>query len=249
MNLEKINILLVEDDQVNQFLVSSFLRKWGMNLTVANNGQEAITLIQSKNFHLVLMDIQMPGMDGLETTATIRMIDDLYYKTVPIIAFSADTQNFRNSAIQHGITDFIAKTFEPEELRNKINEYTRVATSPRPILMDFESYTDGDQAFKVELISLLIGNLQELQRSLFNTVSKGSDIFFAICHKVKPTLSMLQDQELESILEELKTLINGRQEKMIVAFHEKQGQFNKLCNNIIGSLATESNKSLTRKSA
>ena len=84
-----IRVLLVEDDIINHKMASRLLIKWGMEVTVANDGAEAISLIKGKKFTLVLMDLQMPDMDGCEATTIIRALDDPYYKTVPIIAFSA----------------------------------------------------------------------------------------------------------------------------------------------------------------
>lgn len=125
----KINILLVEDDKINQVIVSTFLRKWDMTFAIANNGREAVQVIQNKNFDLVLMDIQMPVMDGLETTTAIRAMDNPYFKAVPIIAFSADFQILKNSTARNGLTDSINKMFDPQELLEKINEHTNLKTT------------------------------------------------------------------------------------------------------------------------
>jgi signal transduction histidine kinase/CheY-like chemotaxis protein/ligand-binding sensor domain-containing protein len=83
------HILLVEDNKVNQLVAVNFLKKWGMKTTIAQNGKEAVQLIKDKSFDLVLMDLQMPEMDGYEATRLIRAMDEPYFNEVPIIALSA----------------------------------------------------------------------------------------------------------------------------------------------------------------
>ena len=121
-----VEVLLAEDDKINQMVVCAFLRKWGMRVTVANNGKEAIMHVLQKNFQIVLMDLQMPLMDGLEATNIIRAMDDLYFKTVPILVFSAHViSNVKKLTIEHGVTDLLSKPFEPLELRKRINYYAK----------------------------------------------------------------------------------------------------------------------------
>jgi CheY-like chemotaxis protein len=118
------NVLLVEDNQINQKIAGAFLRKWGYTVTVANDGREAVLLITSKNFQVVLMDLQMPEMDGYESTNLIRSMDDPYFKTIPIIAFSAScTISSREMARSFGMTDFINKPLMVEEFQHKIDMY------------------------------------------------------------------------------------------------------------------------------
>lgn len=118
-----INVLLVEDDVINQKVACRFLQKWGVDVTVANGGFEALQLVRNKNYRLILMDMQMPGMDGCETTTRIRALEDPYYKTVPIIAFTASNiDDIRHTATLHGINDFVSKPLNSEEMI-KINQY------------------------------------------------------------------------------------------------------------------------------
>src|SRR5260221_2643052 len=153
MNNKKVNILLVEDDEVNQLVAGVLLRKWGAQVAIAKNGEVALAMITDKSFDLVLMDIQMPVMDGFESTSRIRAMDDLYFKTVPIIAFTASGMiEVQKKDAGKGMTDFIAKPLDVEELQNKINKY--IPSRRRPLFINFNLYTDGDLDFKKELISL-----------------------------------------------------------------------------------------------
>src|SRR5882724_10870346 len=110
MNYQGMNILLVEDNEINQFMTKAFLQKMGMVVTIAQHGKEALSKILSKVFQAVIMDIQMPEMDGFESTSKIRAMDDKYFKSVPIFAFSASgIKSVKDRAIMHGMNDVINK--------------------------------------------------------------------------------------------------------------------------------------------
>jgi CheY-like chemotaxis protein len=122
--MKKANVLLVEDNFINQKVAVALLSMWGVNVTIASDGQEALDQITSKNFQIVLMDLQMPGMDGFESTSRIRSMDDPYFKNIPIIAFSASSDfSSREEAREHGMTDYICKPLMLEEFQNKICQY------------------------------------------------------------------------------------------------------------------------------
>ena len=69
---QHINILVVEDEKVNQKVVKQILNKWGQNVDVADNGKKALLMLEERNYDLILMDIQMPELDGIQTTKFIR---------------------------------------------------------------------------------------------------------------------------------------------------------------------------------
>jgi CheY-like chemotaxis protein len=122
--MKNANVLLVEDNFINQKVAVAFLKMWGHNVTIASNGSEALLQITSKSFQVILMDLQMPGMDGYESTSRIRSMDDPYYKNIPIIAFSASSDfSSKEQAREHGMTDFINKPIMFEEFQHKIDQY------------------------------------------------------------------------------------------------------------------------------
>lgn len=117
-----VNVLLVEDDLICQKIARRFLINSGMDVTIANDGLEALSLLHKKHFSLILMDLQMPQMDGCETTLRIRALDDPHFKTVPIIAFTASA-DLKEKAAALGMNDFLSKPLNSEELLKKINKY------------------------------------------------------------------------------------------------------------------------------
>ena len=232
------NILLVEDDHVNQLVAGKMLNKWGFQVTVATNGKEALEMITSKKFQMVLMDMHMPEMDGGEATRRIRAMEDPYFKTLPILAFSAFVEN-KESAIQLGMTDYASKPLNPTELQTKITKYLMETTTQTPsvrkLSVDFDTYTEGDQLFKHELIHLMIGNVVELQQSLPNgQLPDEREIFHKALHKVKPTIGILNDPALTDIVEKLKEL--DTKDKLYDGIADT---FHKLCTEVIQALKNE----------
>lgn len=115
-------ILLVEDNKINQLVVAKMLRKLDITVITADNGQEAVDAYEKEPFDLVLMDIQMPIMDGYRTTAEIRKHSDVEKRDVPIIALTASAfLTEKEKAKLFGMNDHVGKPFGPDELLEKIS--------------------------------------------------------------------------------------------------------------------------------
>ena len=124
---ERIHILVVEDEYLNQFIAGKLLQRYGFQYVIAGNGLEAVRLIADKSFQLVLMDMEMPEMDGYETAQIIRSLNDTYFKTVPILLYSSCFFN-QNEVINMGMTDIAQKPLEHDDLEQKIIKYVINAT-------------------------------------------------------------------------------------------------------------------------
>jgi signal transduction histidine kinase/CheY-like chemotaxis protein len=115
-----INILIVEDNAINQLLVLKLLQKKGYQTTVAENGKIGLHKYSNADFDIILMDLQMPEMDGYETTIHIRNMKS-YKKDVPIVAMTAHTiKGEREKCLSIGMNDYISKPFHASELYEKI---------------------------------------------------------------------------------------------------------------------------------
>ncbi|MFA6202188.1 MAG: PAS domain-containing protein [Gallionella sp.] len=115
------HVLLTEDNRINQLVATKMLEKIGLLVDIANNGEEAIQRLQEKTYDIVLMDIQMPVMDGLEATRLIRQ--DARFTNLPIVAMSAGVTLDEKSACDNaGMTGFVAKPINSTELINKLIE-------------------------------------------------------------------------------------------------------------------------------
>ncbi|MDD4911577.1 MAG: ATP-binding protein [Sideroxydans sp.] len=125
--LEGKRILLVEDNRVNQVLATRILQKYGVFVEVANHGGEAIQKLDAASYDIVLMDIQMPVMDGLEATRRIRQ--DARFVNLPIIAMSAGvTLNEQALCTEVGMTDFVGKPINSAELNSKLLALSQAST-------------------------------------------------------------------------------------------------------------------------
>jgi CheY-like chemotaxis protein len=240
--MRNINILLVEDNEVNQIVASALLKQWGLTVTIANDGKKALALVQNKNFHLILMDLQMPEMDGYESTNHIRAFDDPYFKNVPIIAFSASSMiNTKELAVSYGMTDFIHKPLCVEELQEKINHYVVASDNPHPqqdvVSINIDQHTDGDPAFKSELLCLIKENINELKQSLQHTLSVNEPQgFLKTCHKIAASLEILNNYEFTKIIESLKAHYKDNTD---INIDEKAKLFYSFCDRIITALRDE----------
>lgn len=126
----QLTLLLVEDNQVNQLVASSLLKKLGHRVDHAENGQRALEALQKRRYDLVLMDCQMPVMDGYEATRAIRRNPE--WQNLPIIAVTANVmQGDREDCLEAGMNDYITKPYKREELRAVINRWAPNAPEPQ----------------------------------------------------------------------------------------------------------------------
>ena len=118
-----LRILLVEDHPVNQILATTLLKKWGHTVVLADNGQKAVDLFPTSHWDLVLMDMQMPVMGGLEATALIRSNEPSSHRT-PIIAVTANAMEAdREACLKAGMDDFLSKPFNSAALQTLLTKY------------------------------------------------------------------------------------------------------------------------------
>ncbi|MCV9387104.1 hybrid sensor histidine kinase/response regulator [Reichenbachiella ulvae] len=122
--LKNKNILIVDDNEINLLMAEKFIKKWGMKCETVQSGHEAIEAVFNHDFDLILLDLQMPEMDGYQTANTIRTFDDPRYSLIPIIAISADSyDNVKANIQQSHFDDFISKPFNPSDLLTMINRH------------------------------------------------------------------------------------------------------------------------------
>ncbi|MEO8933234.1 MAG: ATP-binding protein, partial [Xanthomarina sp.] len=117
IDLKDINILVVEDNKINQMITKKILNKMKLNCDVVDNGEDAVELVKNKHYHVVLMDIHMPGISGLEATKIIRTFN----KDITIFALTAVTLEDKMYEFDEaGFDDIISKPFKQEDFEKKL---------------------------------------------------------------------------------------------------------------------------------
>ncbi|UII29194.1 response regulator [Fulvivirga maritima] len=215
--LANLKILLVEDNVVNQLIATKFLENWEINVEVADDGQQAIEKLKNNTYNLVLMDLQMPVLDGYEATTAIRK--DAAYDHLPIIALTADaTTNIKEKVMKVGMNDFLTKPINPEELRTKImlHAVEKIESSPAPKKEEAKSeiteetidftliyqMAQNDTGFVITLIESFNKELKMFYDDFRNAANEANTSEMrGLIHKLKPSFELFG---LDNLLNKLR---------------------------------------------
>lgn len=233
-DLGTMRILLVEDNKVNQFVTSETIQRWGSHMTidVADNGESALKFLEENNYDIILMDVQMPVMDGHTATRKIRSEFPPPKSKVPILAMTAfATAGEADRCIASGMDDYIPKPFNPKNLYNKIAELTnrlnenapatpRQSVSHGPVpeeeppiinLRYLDTLAQGDSSLRHQMLQVLIeespDDLAQLQQYL---KAKDWDRFAAAAHKFKSSATFIGNKALEKQLKSMELMARAR---------------------------------------
>lgn len=120
-SMSNMRVLIAEDNLVNVMLMKKLFSKWGITPTIAENGERAIEMVQYGNFDIILMDLQMPILNGFDAATEIRKMRDPKKANIPIIALTASALfDIKERVFNSGMNDYVSKPFKPEELREKM---------------------------------------------------------------------------------------------------------------------------------
>lgn len=126
--VNQLHVLVAEDNPVNVMVITRLLEKWGVTVDVASNGQQAVEKLYHRPYDLILMDIQMPIMDGIEASRQVRKDASDTIRNIPILALTASlTEDIRSEIGACGINDYLGKPFQPEQLFEKITHLIAAA--------------------------------------------------------------------------------------------------------------------------
>ncbi|MCF6359453.1 MAG: ATP-binding protein [Cyclobacteriaceae bacterium] len=227
---EGIKILLVEDNDINRLYASTILRKWNCTCDEAVNGEIALELLRKNDYDLILMDVHMPVMDGLEATRIIRKSFDAPKKDIPIIAFTANAiKGEKEDYLDIGMNDYISKPFIPDELHTLISKYYLPTSSKeeKPIfappyanLTYLKSISDGNKEFLQEIITTFIAQTPSLLDEMKLAVTNKNWLKIGIlAHKLKPNLTLLGISQLSALV--LSIEVDGRSENKVLSLPDR----------------------------
>lgn len=204
--LKDIKILLVEDNELNQLLAIKVFEKWEKEIDIADNGKIAIDKIEKNDYDIILMDIQMPEMDGIELTKYIRT--NMGSKSnIPIIALTAHaTLAEEKRSLESGMNDCLSKPFDFNVLLEKLHHNLMNIDSIESFdlseqedtaekLINFKylnEFADGDTSFIEKMVSLFLHNAPPALETIFKSNQIDNvKVLKAEVHKLKSSISLL----------------------------------------------------------
>lgn len=213
-----MKILLCEDNEMNQHLVEKIISKqWNANLEIAPNGKIGFELFKKNNYSIILMDVQMPEMDGFETTRRIRKYRDKQKALVPIMAMTADALvEERKKCFEAGMNDYLSKPFKQAELLSKIllltgrNGGQEIEYKPDINIINTESLrelTGGDDSFMAEMIEIYLRNTPVMLKEMKSSFKKHDiEKLKRTAHKMKSSFGMMGMNEPLQIADAIEQL-------------------------------------------
>lgn len=225
-----VSILLVDDNEMNQKLVGQMLTNYGFEVITANDGLQALNMLERKDFDLVLMDMQMPRMDGYETTRLIR--GNKSWSKLPIIAITANSlSSDRDKCLKYGCNSYLAKPFKSETLVREIKQLIR---------NDFIKDKNADlfsQQLIIELLPEFLEMLDEMLSELELAIRmKDEAEIKSISHNLKGTAGMYGFMKISQLAANIQNAAGEKNYHLLSA----------LCQQISG-LARESHSQMINK--
>jgi signal transduction histidine kinase/CheY-like chemotaxis protein len=193
--LQKINVLIAEDNPMNQQLISHLMRSWAIEHIIVSNGKEAIEEVKRNNYSIILMDIQMPEMDGYTATNILRNEMGL---SIPIIAMTAHAMTGeKEKCMQMGMNDYVSKPIKETVLYNMIGRHAQNipeaedhAAKLEHIKLNYlHSLSGGDREFEKQLLAQFVEQLPEELNLLNSAIDKQEfESIRQTAHSLKSTI-------------------------------------------------------------
>ena len=227
-------VLLVEDNPVNQKVAQAMLAKLGLPMVLANDGQEAVELVKVRDFGLILMDCQMPVMDGYAATAAIRGLPGGRGERLPIVALTANAmQGDRQKCLEAGMDDFLSKPYKLAQLQAIMARWFPVAnlsmTAPHPAPRDADATApainlsvldalreidpDGSMELAHEIMRTFLESAQKRVAHIEQAVREGdSEMLGQAAHALKSSTANVGAETLSGLYNQLEKL--GRESRI-----------------------------------
>ncbi|WP_426490203.1 ATP-binding protein [Hymenobacter sp. 102] len=206
--LQGKRVLLVEDNEVNRDVARMLLEEWGVVVVEAENGQEGVEKYQQQHYDAVLMDIQMPGMSGLDATAIIRQLPDAAKARVPILALTANAFRADNAKyLAAGMNDCLTKPFEEADLYRALEKLMGSGALSVPTTYDLtklRALAHGRESFVLKIIRSFLSNVPGSLLQLEAAAASGDwEQVAAIVHHIKPGVESLGVRDVAAVMQQL----------------------------------------------
>ncbi len=223
------DILVVDDNRLNRLALGVILKKHGFRSKEAESGEEAIKMIKEQHFDVVLMDIQMPGKDGYETTRTIREISPKY-QHLPIVAVTANVFADDNKSYQaSGMNDIVFKPIKVEQMLSVIHKYVERAfliVIPRHLRIfnkpEFDSRFEGSDGIGRDVIETFLAEYKtDLDNIRISVEDKKAEEIEKTAHYFKGSISYVSGERVLWVLSNMIEKARERRLEYIETYYEK----------------------------
>lgn len=246
--LKELLVLVAEDNTINQLLIEEHLHNWKIPHTLVDNGSAVLDELENGPFKLVLMDVQMPKMNGIEATRQIRQ-RHTSYRDIPIIALTAYAlSEDEKNCLEAGMNDYVSKPFNPFQLLVKIIELGLGTTITRikdvsvsqhtdikePVLLQYidlstvKQFTRGNDTLQKKLIQTMIDQEKDILIDIQTLEAIGNwEALFSLMHRLKPNVELLGMRNLIPLVGELTERFRHQQdlEEAPQLLHQFQHEF------------------------
>jgi CheY-like chemotaxis protein len=244
-----LNVLVADDSPTNRMLALRLLEKRGHRGLAVENGREAVEAVEKHDFDVVLMDMQMPELDGLGATAVIRDAEKETGGRVPIVALTAHAmESDRRRCLAAGMDGFLSKPFAADDLYATIEQLGRASGSvvaidvvPPPIdAAEALTQVGGDTDFYVEVVAAFLGEYAEMAEAL--TAAFGASDMAAVAaaaHRLKGSLGSIAAHQAAGAAAELETVArDGDAVAAPAAWGRLRGELDRLEPELVAITAT-----------
>jgi PAS domain S-box-containing protein len=253
LSSQPLHVLLVEDNDINRLYAKSILKNWHCKTDTAENGLVALEHIKNYQYDVILMDIQMPIMDGYETTKAIRLMD-APLKDIPIIALTANASKIDvEKCLAAGMDDILSKPFTPDDLFKKLFDDVKIVPAKKigkekkievvaaKKLYDLNylrKVSDNNKEFINEMIKTFIQTIPQVLSEMEICVKeKDWEKLSKLAHQIKPTYTLLG---LDAIKESLLYIeLEAKKKEKLDDLKDVTLKFIKQSNSVIPDLEKE----------
>lgn len=210
-SIKGASVLLVEDNVLNQQVASEIMSQKGLNVDVAENGKNALSALDKKKYDIVLMDIQMPVLDGYQSTVEIRK--NKKYEHLPVIAMTAHTfKSTVDACFKAGMNDYISKPIEPEKLFKLLIKWLK----PRVDLNGALKRIGGDKDFLIEILKQFIELYADTPSEFAGYLGKNDmEGLSNFAHTIRGMCANIGAIAVSEMADKIETAVNNRQIEVI----------------------------------
>lgn len=216
LSLKGVRFLLVEDDDANRIVASNMLQQFDASFQIAENGRKAVELVQANRFDVVLMDLNMPVMNGMEALSIIR--NSRQHHHLPVIATTADNLSHnRDELLANGFNEIVIKPYNSGQLYRSVVKCLKMNTPvpagheedfPEPYLNHLLNTYGNDRSFIHSLLKSMRKSFNELPQQLMEGIGNEDEHYLrSVIHKIRSSVNLLKNEELNNLLNNLHELV------------------------------------------